>query len=147
MAKAKTVNPAFASCLDLHKQWWEKNHPYKWYMTPRAGKALNEILDKLSGSYEIVKGVLPTVQELINSFKLVFDMYEYWGFWKGKLFELWDINTQLYKLLEEIKKNNGKSNTTGKPTGSENPASKTNERAYIAMQEYRNKRMATGDKH
>lgn len=107
MARKKAANPAYSFCVEIHKKWWEKNHQYKWYFKPRAGRELNEILDKLSGSYEIVKGTLPTTQELINSFKLVFDMYDYWGFWKGKLFELWDINTHLYKILEEIKKSNG----------------------------------------
>lgn len=108
----KPVHPAFTTCRDIHRDWWLKNHPYAWEFNGREGRALNEILHKLTEAFKIAKEVAPTVDELIMSFRLVFEKYSDWGYWKGKCFRLSEINYRLINILEEIKKHNAANKST-----------------------------------
>lgn len=103
-------NPAFQLCMDDYYNWFKSEYPYPPSLNGRAGKSLNSILKKLSECYKIAKGELPTVDEVRKSFNLVLSQRPNWGFWKDKVFHLWQIDDKLIEILEEIKKHNAATN-------------------------------------
>lgn len=103
----KTVNPAFTPCIEIYNTWFKGRYPYPPTFNSRQGKCMNEILKTLGETIKNKQGEYPTVEELIASFKLVLDKHDNWGFWKGKIFHLHQINDKLIEILEEIRNNNG----------------------------------------
>lgn len=147
----KSANPAFAPCRDIYFSWFDANHQYAVIFNGADGEALNKILEWLAKSFTKKYERLPTVQEVVASFKVIFNNYEHWGYWKGKAKRLTTIYYGIQEITDNIKANN-KYVTTSKQQQHQNGKSGTginsgtDARAYSIMQKYRDQKMGTSDK-
>lgn len=110
MGKIKQEISAYKHCVDVYFNW-HRHYNGEPIFDKSDGLFLKKMVTYIQNSYINTKGEQPTVDQTVQSFKLIFEMYDNWGFWKGKLWRVREIYSKLTGIINSIKESHGSKKT------------------------------------